>query len=116
MVANPPLLHLTTHSKVSLWNFAESLSKPKPERQKICAQFAKPEGTIRRQPGSCDIPANQGRIVMKALISTFALALAIAFAGPAFAGDVTKAKNEADCTKAGGVWDAAANKCSAKPQ
>jgi hypothetical protein len=53
---------------------------------------------------------------MKALISTFALALAIAFAGPAFAGDVTKAKNEADCTKAGGVWDAAANKCSAKPQ
>ena len=51
---------------------------------------------------------------MKALISTFALALAIAFAGPAFAGDVTKAKNEADCTKAGGTWDATTKVCAEK--
>jgi hypothetical protein len=51
---------------------------------------------------------------IKALISTFALALAIAFAGPAFAGDVTKAKNEADCTKAGGTWDATTKVCSEK--
>ena len=43
---------------------------------------------------------------MKALISTFALALAIACTGPAFAGDVTKAKNQADCDKVGGTWEA----------
>ena len=30
---------------------------------------------------------------MKTLVSTFALALALAFTGPAFAGDVTTAKN-----------------------
>ena len=53
---------------------------------------------------------------MKTLISTFALALAIAFTGPAFAGDVTQAKNAADCQKAGGMWDAQASTCSAKPQ
>jgi hypothetical protein len=51
---------------------------------------------------------------MKALISTFALALAIAFTGPAFAGDVTKAKNQADCDKAGGTWDATAKVCAEK--
>jgi hypothetical protein len=51
---------------------------------------------------------------MKALISTLAVALALAFTGPAFAGDVTAAKTEADCTKAGGVWDAATNTCAAK--
>ena len=39
---------------------------------------------------------------MKTLVSTFALALALAFTGPAFAGDVTTAKNQADCEKAGG--------------
>ncbi len=53
---------------------------------------------------------------MKTLISTFALALALAFTGPAFAGDVTTAKNAADCQKAGGLWDAQAYKCSAKQQ
>jgi hypothetical protein len=51
---------------------------------------------------------------MKTLISTLAVALALAFTGPAFAGDVTAAKTEADCTKAGGVWDAATNTCAAK--
>ena len=51
---------------------------------------------------------------MKTLVSTFALALALAFTGPAFAGDVTKAKTEADCQKAGGTWDAATNLCSEK--
>ena len=51
---------------------------------------------------------------MKTLISIFALTLALAFTGPAFAGDVTAAKTEADCTKAGGVWDAATNTCAAK--
>jgi hypothetical protein len=51
---------------------------------------------------------------MKTLVSTFALALALAFTGPAFAGDVTTAKTQADCDKAGGMWDAATNKCSEK--
>lgn len=51
---------------------------------------------------------------MKMLISVFALALAIAFTGPAFAEDVTTAKTQADCEKAGGVWDAATSKCGEK--
>jgi len=53
---------------------------------------------------------------MKTLISTFALALALAFTGPAFAGDATTAKTQADCEKAGGMWDAQAYKCSDKQQ
>jgi hypothetical protein len=51
---------------------------------------------------------------MKTLISMFAVALALAFTGPAFAGDVTTAKTAADCAKAGGVWNAATNTCAAK--
>ena len=55
---------------------------------------------------------------MKTLISTLSVALALAFTGPAFAGggDPTAAKTEADCKTAGGVWDAATNKCAAKKQ
>ena len=52
---------------------------------------------------------------MKALTAMIALALALAFAAPAFAQDVSTAKTAADCAKAGGVWDAATNTCSAKP-
>jgi len=51
---------------------------------------------------------------MKALVSMFALALELAFTGPAFAGDVTKATDKASCDKAGGVWDDTAKKCSEK--
>jgi hypothetical protein len=51
---------------------------------------------------------------MKTLISIFALALALAFTGPAFAGDVTAAKTEADCQKAGGMWDAKTSTCGDK--
>ena len=51
---------------------------------------------------------------MKMLISTFAVALALAFTGPAFAGGVKAAKTEADCVKAGGMWDAATSTCSEK--
>ena len=51
---------------------------------------------------------------MKTLLSTLALALALGFTMPAFAGDVTTAKNAADCEKVGGTWDAATNKCSEK--
>jgi hypothetical protein len=49
---------------------------------------------------------------MKTLISIFALTLALAFTGPAFAQDVKTAKTAADCAKAGGVWDAATNTCA----
>lgn len=51
---------------------------------------------------------------MKTLMSMFALVLALGFAAPAYAGDVTTAKTQADCEKAGGMWDAATNKCSEK--
>jgi hypothetical protein len=52
---------------------------------------------------------------MKTLISSFALVLALAFTGPAFAGDVSTAKNQADCEKAGGLWNADSNLCAEKP-
>jgi hypothetical protein len=51
---------------------------------------------------------------MKALISMLTVGLALAFTGPAFAADVTKAKTEADCKKAGGMWDAKTKACSEK--
>ena len=59
---------------------------------------------------------SKGVNVMKTLVSMFALALALGFTVPAFAGagDVTKATTEADCTKAGGTWDASTKKCSEK--
>jgi hypothetical protein len=51
---------------------------------------------------------------MKTFISIFALTLALAFTGPAFAGDVTTATTKAACHKAGGMWDAKTSTCSAK--
>jgi hypothetical protein len=51
---------------------------------------------------------------MKTLISIFAVTLALAFTCPAFAGDVTAAKTEADCAKAGGTWDATTKACAEK--
>jgi hypothetical protein len=49
----------------------------------------------------------------KTLISTLAVALALAFTGPTLAaGDVKSAKTELDCKKAGGMWDATAKLCS----
>jgi hypothetical protein len=51
---------------------------------------------------------------MKTLVSTLAFALALAFTGPAFAGDVTKATDKASCDKAGGAWDDTAKKCIEK--
>jgi hypothetical protein len=51
---------------------------------------------------------------MKGVASILALGLGLAFAGPAFAGDVTAAKTEADCKAAGGMWDAATNTCAEK--
>ena len=49
---------------------------------------------------------------MKSIMSL--LALAVALAGPAFAGDVKTVKTEADCKKAVGMWDAATNTCAEK--
>jgi hypothetical protein len=51
---------------------------------------------------------------MKALVSILAIAVALAFTGPAFAGNLASAKTAADCAKASGVWDAKTNICSAK--
>ena len=56
----------------------------------------------------------KGVTCMKTIISMFALVLALGFAGPSFAGDVTTAKNQADCEKAQGSWDASTNVCSEK--
>jgi uncharacterized membrane protein len=50
---------------------------------------------------------------MKSLVSMLALAIALAFTGPAFAGDVATARTKPDCEKAGGVWNAGTNMCSA---
>src|SRR5262245_6985767 len=55
-----------------------------------------------------------GENAMKVLFSMVALAFALAVTGPAFAGDVTTAKTQADCEKAGGTWDAATSKCAEK--
>ena len=56
----------------------------------------------------------KGENAMKTLISIFAVTLALAFTGPAFAGDVTAAKTEADCAKAGGTWNATTKMCEEK--
>ena len=46
--------------------------------------------------------------------SVCAVAVVLAVTGPAFAGDATTAKTQADCEKAGGMWDAAKSACSEK--
>ena len=51
---------------------------------------------------------------MKTLLSIFGLTLGLVFIGPAFAGDVTAAKTEADCAKAGGTWNATTKMCEEK--
>jgi hypothetical protein len=50
----------------------------------------------------------------KVVAAVVALGLAMAFTAPTFAADVTTAKTKADCTKAGGTWDAKAKKCGPK--
>jgi hypothetical protein len=50
----------------------------------------------------------------KLVAAILALGLAVAFTAPTFAADVTTAKTKADCTKAGGIWDAKTSKCSKK--
>jgi hypothetical protein len=53
-------------------------------------------------------------VMIKLVAVVVSLGVAVAFTAPAFAADVAKAKTEADCTKAGGVWDATAKKCKPK--
>jgi len=56
-----------------------------------------------------------GDVPMTKLVSMIvALGLGFAFVAPTFAADVTTAKTKADCTKAGGVWDAKAKACKPK--
>ena len=50
----------------------------------------------------------------KVVVAILALGLAVAFTAPTFAADVTTAKTKADCTKAGGVWDAKGKVCKPK--
>ena len=69
---------------------------------------------IAEREASGQDPRIATRSRLKTLVSTFALALALAFTGPAFAGDVTKATDKASCDKAGGMWDETAKKCSEK--
>jgi hypothetical protein len=52
------------------------------------------------------------RSAMKVFVSTAALAIAVALNGSAFAQDVKTAKTEADCNKAGGMWNAQSNECT----
>jgi hypothetical protein len=52
---------------------------------------------------------------MKKLLSAIvALGLAVAFAAPTLAADVTAAKTKGACQKAGGMWDATAKACKPK--
>jgi hypothetical protein len=51
---------------------------------------------------------------MKTLVSTLALAVALAFTVPAFAGPGSLPTNKNDCEKAGKVWDEANKKCVEK--
>jgi hypothetical protein len=52
-------------------------------------------------------------LLMKTLI--VALSLALGVATSALAGDVSAAKSEADCSKAGGIWNAETSTCAEKP-
>jgi len=51
---------------------------------------------------------------MTGLLSIIAIALGLAFCVPAFGGDVSTAKTEAECQTAGGVWNADTATCEAK--
>jgi hypothetical protein len=55
-----------------------------------------------------------GRKPMRTIAYALALALGVAFATSAFAGDVSTAKTKADCDKAGGIWNASTNTCKSK--
>ena len=51
---------------------------------------------------------------MKSLLTILALAIAVAFTAPAFAGPGSTITNKEDCEKAGKVWNEADKKCVEK--
>ena len=51
---------------------------------------------------------------MKSLVTILAVAIAVAFTVPAFAGPGSTITNKEDCEKAGKVWDDAGKKCVEK--
>jgi hypothetical protein len=50
----------------------------------------------------------------KVVAAIVALGLAVTFVAPAFSADVGAAKTKAECTKAGGIWDAKGKLCKPK--
>ena len=52
---------------------------------------------------------------MKGFVSIMALAIALAFAAPVFAGPAAPS-NKTECEKAGMVWNAAADRCDQSPK
>jgi hypothetical protein len=60
------------------------------------------------------ISTSVGRNVMKSIVSILAVAIAIVFTAPAFAGPGSTITNKEDCEKAGKVWDDAGKKCVEK--
>ena len=55
----------------------------------------------------------KGENARKVLILTFAMAIALAVTGPAFAG-AAAAKTEADCVAAKGTWNSTTKMCEEK--
>ena len=51
---------------------------------------------------------------MKSLVTILAVACAVAFTVPAFAGPGSTITNKEDCEKGGKVWDDAGKKCVEK--
>jgi hypothetical protein len=56
----------------------------------------------------------KGETSMKSLVTIPAVAVAVAFTAPAFAGPGSTITNKEDCEKAGKVWDDAGKKCVEK--
>jgi hypothetical protein len=56
----------------------------------------------------------KGETSMKSLVAILAVAVAVAFTAPAFAGPGSTITNKEDCEKAGKVWDDAGKKCVEK--
>ena len=75
-----------------------------------CSRNATPQDTF-----ICGgLVQRNGENSMKILISTLAMAIALAVTGPAFAGPGSTITNKEDCEKAGKVWDEAGKKCVEK--
>ena len=94
---------------VAHWTHSKSILK-----SRIMPNYFRSAGTFE---GPLKLLASRGVTrgkLMKMLLSVFALAMTLAFAGPAFAQDAAAATDKASCDKAGGTWDDAAKKCNPK--